>query len=128
MVDTAYYEKQGRSIKDLPYIALFFPYSCYISILLALMIAFLKVYQAVTADPFVFEDVIAVFARAPVFLFSIIGWKIYYKSKLVPLLEVDLDTGRPMIVQGISADGGGVREQYRSEEDEETMRKAQLPP
>ncbi|KAF9105363.1 hypothetical protein BGX29_000136 [Mortierella sp. GBA35] len=64
---------QGRSIKDLPYIAPFFPYSCYISILLALMIAFLEGYQAATADPFVVEDVVAVFAGAPVFFFLIIG-------------------------------------------------------
>ena len=69
----AAYKAQGRSIKDLPYIAPFFPYSCYISILLAIMIAFLEGYQAVTADPFVVEDVIAVFAGAPVFFFSIIG-------------------------------------------------------
>ncbi|OAQ28725.1 putative lysine-specific permease [Linnemannia elongata AG-77] len=117
----AAYKAQGRSIKDLPYIAPFFPYSCYISILLALMIAFLEGYQAVTADPFVVEDVIAVFAGAPVFFFSIIGWKIYHKTKLVPLLEVDLDTGRPTIVQGISVDRG------EDEEDEDKEREAKLP-
>ncbi|KAF9911905.1 hypothetical protein EC991_001809 [Linnemannia zychae] len=118
----AAYKAQGRSIKDLPYIAPFFPYSCYISILLVLMIAFLEGYQAITADPFVVEDVIAVFAGAPIFFFSIIGWKIYHKTKLVPLLEVDLDSGRPTIIQGISSDS-----QLRTEEDEEKEREAQLP-
>ncbi|KAG0047292.1 hypothetical protein BGZ83_007642 [Gryganskiella cystojenkinii] len=93
---------QGRPLTDLPYIAPFFPYSCYISILLALMIVFLEGYQAVTADPFSAEGVVAVFVGAPVFFLTIIVWKIYHKTKLVPLLEVDLDSGRPTIVQGIA--------------------------
>ncbi|KAF9123255.1 hypothetical protein BG015_005351 [Linnemannia schmuckeri] len=98
----AAFKAQGRSIKDLPYVAPFFPYSCYISILLALMILFLQGYQAVTADPFSAEGVVAVFVGAPVFFLSIIIWKVYHKTKLVPLMEVDLDTGRPIIIQGTS--------------------------
>ncbi|KAF9132797.1 hypothetical protein BGW39_011281 [Mortierella sp. 14UC] len=119
------YKAQGRSIKDLPYITPFFPYSCYISFLLALMIAFLEGYQVVTADPFVVEDVITVFAGAPVFFFSIIGWKLYHKTKLVPLLEVDLDSDRPTIIQGISSDSQ--QQELRTEEDKEKEREAQLP-
>ncbi|KAF9911904.1 hypothetical protein EC991_001808 [Linnemannia zychae] len=98
----AAFKAQGRSVKDLPYVAPFFPYSCYISILLALMILFLQGYQAVTADPFSAEGVVAVFVGAPVFILSIIIWKIYHKTKIVPLLEVDLDSGRPTIIQGTS--------------------------
>ncbi|KAG0282057.1 hypothetical protein BGZ96_000876 [Linnemannia gamsii] len=98
----AAFKAQGRSIKDLPYVAPFFPYSCYLSILLALMILFLQGYQAVTADPFSVEGVVAVFVGAPVFFLSILIWKVYHKTKIVPLLEVDLDSGRPTIVQGIS--------------------------
>ncbi|KAG0281423.1 hypothetical protein BGZ95_003823 [Linnemannia exigua] len=98
----AAFKAQGRSIKDLPYVAPFFPYSCYISILLALMIVFLQGYQAVTADPFDPVGVVAVFVGAPVFFLSIIIWKIYHKTKIVPLLEVDLDSGRPTILQGTS--------------------------
>ncbi|GJJ70284.1 hypothetical protein EMPS_02633 [Entomortierella parvispora] len=93
---------QGRPLSDLPYIAPLFPYSCYISILLALMIVFLEGYQAVTAVPFEAEGVVAVFVGAPVFFLSIIIWKVYHKTKLVPLLEVDLDSGRPTIVRGIA--------------------------
>ncbi|KAF9105364.1 hypothetical protein BGX29_000137 [Mortierella sp. GBA35] len=98
----AAFKAQGRSVKDLPYVAPFFPYSCYISILLALMIVFLQGYQAVTADPFSAEGVVAVFVGAPVFFLSIIIWKIYHKTKIVPLLEVDLDSGRHTIIQGTS--------------------------
>ncbi|KAG0381197.1 hypothetical protein BGX24_006569 [Mortierella sp. AD032] len=98
----AAFKAQGRSIKDLPYVAPFFPYSCYISILLALMIVFLQGYQAVTADPFDPIGVVAVFVGAPVFFLSIIIWKIYHKTKIVPLLEVDLDSGRPIILQSTS--------------------------
>ncbi|KAG0064283.1 hypothetical protein BGZ89_009227 [Linnemannia elongata] len=75
---------------------------CYLSILLALMILFMQGYQAVTADPFSAEGVVAVFVGAPVFFLSIIIWKIYHKTKIIPLLEVDLDTGRPTILQGTS--------------------------
>jgi lysine-specific permease len=96
---------QGRPLSDLPYVAPFFPYSCYISILLALMIVFLEGYQAVTAVPFEAEGVVAVFVGAPVFFLSIIIWKVYHKTKLVPLLEVDLDSGRPTIVRGIARAG-----------------------
>ncbi|KAG0304119.1 hypothetical protein BGZ97_001611 [Linnemannia gamsii] len=98
----AAFKAQGRSIKDLPYVAPFFPYSCYLSILLALMILFLQGYQAVTADPFSVEGIVAVFIGAPVFFLSIIIWKVYHKTKIVPLLEVDLDSGRPTILQGTS--------------------------
>ncbi|KAH7036198.1 lysine-specific permease [Linnemannia elongata] len=98
----AAFKAQGRSVKDLPYVAPFFPYSCYLSILLALMILFMQGYQAVTADPFSAEGVVAVFVGAPVFFLSIIIWKIYHKTKIIPLLEVDLDTGRPTILQGTS--------------------------
>ncbi|KAG0323217.1 hypothetical protein BGZ99_002893 [Dissophora globulifera] len=98
----AAFKAQGRSLSDLPYIAPLFPYSCYISILLGLMILFMEGYQAVTADPFEAQGVVAVFVGAPVFFLSIIIWKIYHKTKIVPLLEVDLDSGRPTIIQGIS--------------------------
>ena len=91
---------QNRPLSDLPYIAPFFPYSCYISILLALMIVVLEGYQAVTADPFEVKGVVAVFVGAPVFFLTIIVWKVYHKTRLVPLLEVDLDSGRPNIIQG----------------------------
>ncbi|KAF9972288.1 hypothetical protein BGZ73_004605 [Actinomortierella ambigua] len=88
---------QGRSVKELPYVAPFFPYSCYISIALALMIVVMQAYQAVTADPFDIKGVVAVFVGAPVFFLSIIVWKVVKKTKLVPLTEVDLDSGRPTI-------------------------------
>ncbi|KAF9205051.1 hypothetical protein BGZ49_004527 [Haplosporangium sp. Z 27] len=96
----AAFKAQGRSLSELPYIAPLFPYSCYISILLAVMIVFMEGYQAVTAEPFDAVGVVAVFVGAPVFFLSIIIWKIYHKTKLVPLLEVDLDSGRPTIIQG----------------------------
>ncbi|KAG0246324.1 lysine-specific permease [Mortierella sp. GBAus27b] len=93
---------QGRSLSELPYVAPFFPYSCYLSILLALMIIVLEGYQAVTAEPFNAEGIVAVFVGAPVFFLTIIVWKVYHKTKLVPLLEVDLDSGRPSIIRGTS--------------------------
>ncbi|KAF9896970.1 hypothetical protein BX616_006406 [Lobosporangium transversale] len=93
---------QGRSLAELPYIAPLFPFSCYISILLALMIVFMQGYQAVTAEPFDVEGIVAVFVGAPVFFLTIIIWKVYHKTKLVPLLEVDLDSGRPTILRGTS--------------------------
>ncbi|KAF9963159.1 hypothetical protein BGZ65_005512 [Modicella reniformis] len=98
----AAFKAQGRSLAELPYVAPFFPFSCYISILLTLMIVILQGYQAVTADPFNVEGVVAVFVGAPVFFLTIIVWKVYHKTKLVPLLEVDLDSGRLSIVRGIS--------------------------
>ncbi|KAF9297209.1 hypothetical protein BGZ74_009968 [Mortierella antarctica] len=101
----AAFKAQGRSLSELPYIAPLFPFSCYISIALALMIVFLQGYQAVTAEPFEAVGVVAVFVGAPVFFLTIIGWKVYHKTKLVPLLEVDLDSGRPNIIQGIGKPG-----------------------
>ncbi|KAF9965786.1 hypothetical protein BGZ70_004132, partial [Mortierella alpina] len=96
----AAFRAQGRSLSELPYLAPAFPYSCYISIALTVMIVFLQGYQAVTADPFEVKGVVAVFVGAPVFFLTIIVWKVYHKTRLVPLLEVDLDSGRPAIVFG----------------------------
>ncbi|KAI8606074.1 amino acid permease/ SLC12A domain-containing protein [Dissophora ornata] len=98
----AAFKAQGRSLSDLPYIAPFFPYSCYLSILLGVMIIFMEGYNSVTADPFDAVGIVAVFVGAPVFFLSIIIWKIYHKTKLVPLLEVDLDSGRPSLIKGAS--------------------------
>ncbi|KAF9940778.1 hypothetical protein BGZ67_006795 [Mortierella alpina] len=97
----AAFKAQGRSLSELPYLAPAFPYSCYISIALTLMIVFLQGYQAVTADPFEIKGVVAVFVGAPVFFLTILVWKVYHKTRLVPLVEVDLDSGRPAIVYGI---------------------------
>ncbi|KAG0019929.1 hypothetical protein BGZ81_009537 [Podila clonocystis] len=94
----AAFKAQGRSLSELPYVAPLFPYSCYISIALALMIVFMQGYQSVTAVPFEAEGVVAVFVGAPVFFLTIIVWKVVHKTKLVPLLEVDLDSGRHIIV------------------------------
>ncbi|KAF9550677.1 hypothetical protein EC957_011993 [Mortierella hygrophila] len=101
----AAFKAQGRSLSELPYIAPLFPYSCYISIGLALMIVILQGYQAVTADPFEVKGVVAVFVGAPVFFGTILGWKLYHKTKIVPLLEVDLDSGRPNIIRSTSKFG-----------------------
>ncbi|KAI1300690.1 hypothetical protein EDD11_006052 [Mortierella claussenii] len=119
----AAFKAQGRSLSELPYLAPLFPYSCYISILLALMIVFLEGYQAVTADPFNVEGVVAVFVGAPVFFLTIIVWKLYHKTRLVPLLEVDLDSGRPTILRGTSHPAQKLQ---RGEEDE-VDQDAQLP-
>ncbi|KAG0354402.1 hypothetical protein BG005_006525 [Podila minutissima] len=94
----AAFKAQGRSLYELPYVAPLFPYSCYISIALALMIVFMQGYQSVTVVPFEAEGVVAVFVGAPVFFLTIIVWKVVHKTKLVPLLEVDLDSGRDIIV------------------------------
>ncbi|KAG0073573.1 hypothetical protein BGZ93_009520 [Podila epicladia] len=94
----AAFKAQGCSLSELPYVAPLFPYSCYISIALALMIVFMQGYQSVTAVPFETEGVVAVFVGAPVFLLTIVVWKVVHKTRLVPLLEVDLDSGRDIIV------------------------------
>ncbi|KAG0004282.1 hypothetical protein BGZ79_009772 [Entomortierella chlamydospora] len=98
----AAFEAQGHSLSELPYIAPLFPYSCYTSILLGIMIVVMEGYQAATADPFDAAGVVAVFVGAPVFFLSIIIWKFYHKTSIVPLTEVDFDTGRPTIIQGTS--------------------------
>ncbi|KAF9300158.1 hypothetical protein BGZ74_008241 [Mortierella antarctica] len=94
----AAFKAQGRSLYELPYVAPLFPYSCYISIALALMIVFMQGYQSVTVVPFEAEGVVAVFVGAPVFFLTVIVWKVVHKTKLVSLLEVDLDSGRDIIV------------------------------
>ncbi|KAF9583152.1 hypothetical protein BGW38_010145 [Lunasporangiospora selenospora] len=110
----AAFKAQGRSVSELPYMAPLFPYSCYASILLAIMIVIMQGYQAVTADPFEVKGVVAVFVGAPVFFLTIIIWKVVHKTKLVPLIEVDLDSGRPTIIRGISQDRTEAAEPKRS--------------
>ncbi|KAG0336438.1 hypothetical protein BG000_006589 [Podila horticola] len=101
----AAFKAQGRSLSELPYVTPLFPYSCYISIALALMIVFMQGYQSMTAVPFEAEGVVAVFVGAPVFFLTIIVWKVVHKTRLVPLLEVDLDSGRHIVVPNSKPSG-----------------------
>jgi amino acid permease len=87
------FKAQERSMDDLPFKAFAYPYSAIVAIFLT---TFIILGQGYTAFYPVFDGVKFVqnyIGLVPVFAWYI-GFKLYKKSKVVPLLDVDFETGR----------------------------------
>ncbi|KAJ3215624.1 hypothetical protein HK099_006288 [Clydaea vesicula] len=88
------YLHQGYKIEDLPYKSMFFPIGCYFSLFVTGLIVILNPILGAVDDSGAFsgEKFIAGFITLPVYLVLFLGWKIFKRTKLVPLMEVDLAT------------------------------------
>ncbi|KAI0872155.1 amino acid permease/ SLC12A domain-containing protein [Hypoxylon argillaceum] len=84
---------QGYSVDDLPYKALFYPYGTWFVVLLNIFLVFISGYSVFiggfAAVDFVFDYIVIV-----IFTLLFLFWKIFKKTKMVSLAEVDLVTGR----------------------------------
>ncbi|KAI8349667.1 amino acid permease/ SLC12A domain-containing protein [Blakeslea trispora] len=87
------FKAQGRSMEDLPYKAFLYPWSSCTAIALTTFVTF---GQGYTSFYPVFDGVkfvTAYIGLVPVFVWYV-GYKVIKKSKVVPLKEVDFETGR----------------------------------
>ncbi|KAI8873700.1 lysine-specific permease [Ramicandelaber brevisporus] len=85
------YLAQGYSLNELPYKALLYPFGPIFSFVMLLFIVFGQGYQV-----FKDFDVATFFASyvcIPLFIVVWAFWKIFKKTKVVPLMEIDLLTG-----------------------------------
>ncbi|SAL97189.1 hypothetical protein [Absidia glauca] len=93
------YVAQGRNVDDLPFKARLFPFGPIFTFLVCLFVLVGQGYDSWFASPVVAADIIACYIGIPVFLAFYIGYKVVVRSKVIPLMEVDLDTGREEIIR-----------------------------
>ncbi|KAI8343090.1 amino acid permease/ SLC12A domain-containing protein [Chlamydoabsidia padenii] len=87
------YLKQGRDLKDLPYVSPWYPFSGLFPCVLCILIILGQGYSAFTPqfDVQLFCQNYIGLVPAPILY---IGYKLIMKSKVVPLEEADFETGR----------------------------------
>ncbi|KAG1105780.1 hypothetical protein G6F42_016924 [Rhizopus arrhizus] len=87
------YVRQGRSIADLPYKAMGYPFSGLFATILCILIILGQGYSAFTPEFDAVTFCTNYIGIIPFFL-CYVGHKIYTRGKVIPLEEVDFETGR----------------------------------
>lgn len=83
---------QGRPLSDLPYVAPGYPYFDVFAVLACSILALLGGWSSfVPADPI---GLVGNYAGLVIAFFGFLITKLYTKSKVVRLCDIDLDTGR----------------------------------
>jgi yeast amino acid transporter len=81
----------GISRDSLPYKAPFQPWGSWFAFVATAIITFFKGFDAFI--PFKADTFVTNYVGLPIFFFLWLGYKIYYKTKMIPAHEVDLVTG-----------------------------------
>ncbi|KAK3659098.1 hypothetical protein LTR56_001535 [Elasticomyces elasticus] len=84
---------QGNRVEDLPFKAMLYPYGTIFVIFLNTFLTFIAGYS-VFVGGFHPVDFVINYIVVAVFTVLYVGWKIIKRTKVVPLMEVDLVTGR----------------------------------
>ncbi|CEP12046.1 hypothetical protein [Parasitella parasitica] len=88
------YVAQGYKVEDLPFKARLFPLGPIFAFSICSFVIVGQGYDSWMAKPVVAADVVACYIGVPVYLVIYLGYKIIKKSKVIPLMEVDLISGR----------------------------------
>lgn len=88
------YIAQGYKVEDLPFKARFFPLGPMFAFGICSFVLVGQGYDAWSADPVEPASLIACYIGIPIVVIIFACYKIFKKSKFIPLLEVDLVTGR----------------------------------
>jgi amino acid permease len=83
------YVKQGRDIKELPYIAKGYPYAPLLAFALCLFIIAGQNYQAFMADHINWYGILVSYISVPIFIALWLGYKWVKRTKIVKLHECD---------------------------------------
>ncbi|KAG0202505.1 hypothetical protein BGX28_004993 [Mortierella sp. GBA30] len=89
------YKAQGRSINDLPFISRLYPYGPIYTIIICVIILFGQGYTAFS--PFSVKAFLSAYITLPFVALLYLGNKFWCKTKILRLVDVDLDTGRSFI-------------------------------
>lgn len=92
------YVAQGRDLSELPFRARLFPVGPIFAFGICLFVIVGQGYDTWMATPPVAQDIIACYIGVPVVVILFFGYKLIMKTKLIPLMEVDLDSGREEII------------------------------
>lgn len=96
---------QGHRVDDLPFKALWYPYGTLFVIFINSLLVIIAGYS-VFVDGFHAVDFVINYIVIAVFVVLYCGWKIVKRTKIVPLAEMDLKTGRRDIPRvGVESDG-----------------------
>jgi amino acid permease len=87
------YVYQGRDLEDLPFHAMLYPFSPIFAVVLTVLIVLGQGYGAFYPEWDTVTFFIDYIGIAP-FILTYVGYKIFRRSRVIPLGEVDLDTGR----------------------------------
>ena len=82
------YLHQGHDLKDLPYTAYFFPFGPLLAFALCLLITLGQGYEGLQAATIDWQSVMAAYIGIALFLVLWLGYKIKYKTRVVPLAEM----------------------------------------
>jgi lysine-specific permease len=88
------YVAQGYKVEDLPFKARFFPFGPIFAFFVCCFVIVGQGYGAWSATPVVAANIIACYIGVPVVVIIYLGYKIVKKSKVIPIMEVDLVSGR----------------------------------
>ncbi|KAF8924872.1 lysine-specific permease [Dissophora ornata] len=83
------YVAQGGDVSRLPYKAAMFPFGPIYALLLCTVVVFGQGYSEFTKPQPSAINLVACYIGLPFFVITYLGYKIYYKTKLVPLMECD---------------------------------------
>nr|CRX79058.1 hypothetical protein ls5930a1_00104 [Leucosporidium scottii] len=84
---------QGIARSSLPYIAPMQPYFAWFALITTAIVTFFKGFDAFVPT-FNHKTFITSYFGLPVYFIMLFGYKLYYKTELIPLTEVDLVSGR----------------------------------
>lgn len=85
---------QGYDRSELPYRARLQPYASWFSIIVCAIVILFSGWSVFLTGNFSASGFLSSYLGIPVFFVPWIGWKLWHKTKLVKLTEVDLDSGR----------------------------------
>ncbi|KAF9568090.1 hypothetical protein EC968_003110 [Mortierella alpina] len=86
------YKAQGRSLNDLPFVSRLYPFGPIYTIIICVVILFGQGYTAFA--PFSVKAFLSAYITLPFVAILYFGNKFWTKSKILNLVDVDLDTGR----------------------------------
>ncbi|KAF9371647.1 hypothetical protein CPB97_001820 [Podila verticillata] len=91
------YKAQGRSLNDLPFISRLYPWGPIYTLVVCLVILLGQGYFAFSAEQIEVKAVLSAYVTLPFVLCLYFGNKFWAKTKILALVDVDLDTGRSTI-------------------------------
>ncbi|KAF9354754.1 hypothetical protein BGX34_010832 [Mortierella sp. NVP85] len=89
------YKAQGRHLSDLPFVSRLYPFGPIYTIIVCLVILFGQGYTAFS--PFDVKAFLSAYVTLPFVFILYFGNKFWCKTKILKLVDVDLDTGRSFI-------------------------------
>ncbi|TGZ80907.1 amino acid permease [Ascodesmis nigricans] len=92
---------QGRSLEELPFKALWYPYGTYAALAANVFLIFFQGYTAFLS-PFDSTSFVVSYILLPVFVIFYFGYKYWNKTTIVKLADIDLMSGRRVVEEEIS--------------------------